>query len=53
MELNVETLAKLLTEAEEAHAEYEKSLGHPDPEWQKWYAEYLIERLDELISESE
>ncbi len=37
-----EVLAELLREAEKAHAEYEKKLGRPDPDWPAWYAEYIV-----------
>ncbi len=38
-------LAVLLREAERAHADFEKSLGHPDDDWPDWYATYIAERL--------
>jgi hypothetical protein len=38
-------LAVLLREAERAHGEYEKSLGHRDDDWPDWYAAYIAERL--------
>ena len=38
-------LAVLLREAERAHADYEKSLGHPDDDWPDWYATYIAQRL--------
>ncbi len=38
-------LALLLREAERAHGEYEKSLGHPDDDWPDWYAAYIAQRL--------
>ena len=44
------TLARLLREAEKAHGEYERSLGHYDPDWPDWYAQYLIDRLPEQPS---
>lgn len=39
-------LARLLTEAAEAHHEYEQRLGWRDEDWPRWYAEYIIERLE-------
>ena len=39
-------LATLLREAERAHGEYEKTLGHRDEDWPAWYAAYIAERLD-------
>ncbi len=38
-------LAALLREAERAHGDYEKSLGHRDDDWPDWYAAYIAERL--------
>jgi hypothetical protein len=38
-------LAVLLREAERAHGDYEKSLGHRDDDWPDWYAAYIAERL--------
>lgn len=40
-----ERLAQLLRDAEAAHAEYEKSLGHADADWPKWYAWFILERV--------
>lgn len=41
------TLARLLQDAEKAHAEYEKTLGHADAEWPDWYAGYVLDHLPE------
>jgi hypothetical protein len=38
-------LAILLREAERAHSDYQKSLGHRDDNWPDWYAAYIAERL--------
>lgn len=38
-------LTELLRAAERAHAEHEKALGHPDPEWAPWYAHYITQRV--------
>jgi hypothetical protein len=38
-------LAVLLREAERAHGDYERSLGHRDDDWPDWYAAYIAERL--------
>jgi catechol 2,3-dioxygenase-like lactoylglutathione lyase family enzyme len=35
-------LAASLRRAEAAHAEHEKRMGHPDPDWPDWYAEYIV-----------
>lgn len=37
----VSLLTAALVDAEVAHAEYEKTLGHRDDNWAVWYAEYL------------
>lgn len=37
-------LAQLLRDAEAAHAEYEKKLGHADADWPAWYAQYILEK---------
>jgi len=41
-----EDLAKLLKEAEEAHALYEEKLGKRDENWPEWYAEYILRKID-------
>jgi hypothetical protein len=38
-------LAVLLREAERAHGDYEKSLGHRDDDWPDWYAAFIAKRL--------
>lgn len=38
-------LARLLREAERAHGEYETTLGHRDEDWPKWYAAYIVSKL--------
>lgn len=43
--LTQETLTRLLKEAEEAHAEYEKELGERDSNWAAWYAHYIVKKL--------
>jgi hypothetical protein len=44
-QLTVEELARLLTEAEHAHGEYERELGRRDEDWPTWYARYILEQL--------
>lgn len=44
-DLTVEQLAALLREAESAHGEFEKTLGHRDEEWPRWYADYILKKL--------
>jgi hypothetical protein len=45
-QLTREELAKLLREAEQAHAAYEKELGQRDEDWPGWYADYILRRLE-------
>ena len=45
MAITAEQLAAALREAEAAHAEYERALGRPDPDWPTWYANYIVEQL--------
>ncbi len=47
MAITAAELAEALREAEQAHAAYEQSLGHPDPDWPAWYASFIVERLDQ------
>jgi len=35
-------LAGALRRAEAAHGEHEKRIGHADPDWPDWYAEYIV-----------
>jgi hypothetical protein len=36
-------LAEALRRAEAAHGQYEKELGHADPDWPDWYAQYMVD----------
>ncbi|MGH3010704.1 MAG: hypothetical protein ACRDMY_02485 [Gaiellaceae bacterium] len=45
-QLTREELAKLLREAEQAHADYERELGKRDEDWPGWYADYILRRLE-------
>ena len=45
-ELTRERLAGLLREAEHAHGEYERELGHRDEDWPGWYADYILRKLE-------
>jgi hypothetical protein len=45
MAITAEELAAALREAEAAHAEYERQLGRPDPDWPTWYANHIVEQL--------
>ncbi len=44
VELTKESLAALLREAEHAHGQYERTLGHRD-DWPTWYAAYMMDKL--------
>jgi catechol 2,3-dioxygenase-like lactoylglutathione lyase family enzyme len=35
-------LASALRRAEAAHSQHEKRIGHADPNWPDWYAEYIV-----------
>ena len=43
--LTVERLSTLLRQAEAAHGEYEKQLGHHDDDWPTWYARYILDQI--------
>jgi hypothetical protein len=45
-QLTREELARLLREAEQAHAAYERELGKRDEDWPRWYADYILRRLE-------
>jgi hypothetical protein len=45
MQFTVHDLERLLRETEQAHGEYERSLGHPDDNWPAWYASYMFSRI--------
>ena len=36
-------LADALRRAEAAHGRFEAQLGHADPDWPVWYAQYMID----------
>lgn len=50
MEIDRNVLAKLIKEASDAHHEYEATLDSEDEQWPMWYADYVLERLDEELS---
>ena len=35
-------LANAMRRAEAAHGEHEKRIGHADPDWPDWYADYMV-----------
>jgi hypothetical protein len=48
--VDVDTLARLLREAESAHGEFEAGLGRRDEGWPEWYARYITDRLPAMPS---
>jgi hypothetical protein len=36
-------LAAALRRAEEAHGLHEKEIGHEDPDWPDWYAQFMVD----------
>jgi hypothetical protein len=36
-------LAAALRRAAEAHGKHEKEIGHADPDWPDWYAEFMVD----------
>jgi hypothetical protein len=36
-------LAAALRRAEDAHGRHEKEIGHADPDWPDWYAQYMVD----------
>ncbi len=41
-------LAAALRRAAEAHGRHEAQIGHADPNWPDWYAEYMVDEPSEL-----
>jgi catechol 2,3-dioxygenase-like lactoylglutathione lyase family enzyme len=43
-------LSRAMQRAEAAHGKHEARIGHPDPDWPDWYAEYMVrERAGEEL----
>jgi len=36
-------LTAALIRAAEAHGRHEKEIGHEDPQWPVWYAQYMVD----------
>jgi hypothetical protein len=36
-------LAAALRRAADAHGHHEEEIGHPDPDWPDWYAQYMVD----------
>ncbi|MFB6212721.1 MAG: hypothetical protein ABEI53_02835 [Candidatus Magasanikbacteria bacterium] len=53
-ELAIKELAGLLEEAKEAHHQYEQEElgGETDENWAEFYAEYILERFQEMEEEN-
>ncbi len=41
-------LAAALRRAEAAHGRHEEEIGHPDPDWPGWYAQYMVDEQSGL-----
>jgi hypothetical protein len=35
--------AEALRRAAAAYGQHEKEIGHPHPDWPKWYAQYMVQ----------
>jgi hypothetical protein len=40
---STDDLAAALRRAADAHGRHELEIGHPDPDWPDWYAQYMID----------
>ena len=36
-------LTAALRRAAEAHGHHEEEIGHADPDWPEWYAQYMVD----------
>ena len=43
---SVAGLADALRRAEAAHGKHEQEIGHADPDWPDWYAQYMVEESE-------
>ena len=39
---SIPDLAAALRRAETAHGRHEQEIGHADPDWPDWYAQYMV-----------
>jgi hypothetical protein len=46
---NAVELKDAMLRAETAHAKYEKQLGHPDPNWAIWYADFIQDEQHDYL----
>jgi hypothetical protein len=44
--------AEALRRAAAAHGRHEEQIGHPDPDWPDWYAQYLVQEQAEHPDEA-
>ena len=40
---SVAELAAALRRTKAAHGKHEKKIGHADPDWPDWYAQYMVD----------
>jgi hypothetical protein len=40
---SVVDLTAALRRAAEAHGSHEAEIGHPDPDWPEWYAQFMVD----------
>ncbi len=45
-------LAAALRRAEDAHGRHEEEIGHPDPGWPDWYAQYMVNEQSGLTGQA-
>jgi hypothetical protein len=45
-------LAAALRRAAAAHGIHEQQIGHPDPDWPDWYAQYMVDEQAGLPSQA-
>ena len=38
--------------AADAHGRHEEEIGHPDPDWPDWYAQYMMDELSGLSGQA-
>ena len=44
--LTLKELEELLVKAKKAHGSYEKKIGKEDENWAKWYAGFIMDKLN-------
>ena len=45
-------LAAALRRTAEAHGRHEQEIGHPDPDWPDWYAQYMVDEQSRLSGQA-